>query len=186
VSSVLPTGESALSSTTKIANKTNPMDGYDYFKSQFKNVLRNTTAEISNLHVATAGGWAVYNVWQEDEKGNSEVYFAGSDNGGISYREPMNLSNNPGNSTEPEVGTYGDGSNVFVAWTDTTPGNSDIFLRSSTDAGRTFGEVENISDDVNESIHPQLVVDTTGKVVLSWVSISSSGESTVESDCRRC
>jgi len=175
----------AQSQSGNLTNQTSSMAGYDYFNSQFNNILRNTTATVSNLHIATAGGWVVYNVWQENDKGNNEIYLAASDNGGVTYDTVINLSDNTGNSTDPQIGTFGDGSQVYVVWADDTPGNSEIFLRNSTDAGKTFHPVENLSQDIGDSVQPQLVVDVTGKVIISWISVSDKG-SEVGTDCRRC
>jgi hypothetical protein len=56
--------------------------------------------------------------------------------GVISVRDTDNLSSNSGSSVDPEIAASGD--NVYVAWSDKTPGNTEIIFRASTDGGETF------------------------------------------------
>ena len=46
---------------------------------------------------------------------------------------------------EPQIAVSG--RNVYVVWSDDTPGNADIFFRASTDKGDDFKETKNLSDN---------------------------------------
>lgn len=43
------------------------------------------------------------------------------------------------------------GSNVYVVWLDNTPGNFEILLRKSINAGATFGSTINVSQNAGSS-----------------------------------
>ena len=50
------------------------------------------------------------------------------------------------------------GSNVYVVWFDSTPGNSEILLRKSVNAGDVFGSTVNYSHSTGDSIAPTIAV----------------------------
>lgn len=69
----------------------------------------------------------------------------------------INLSNNDGGSESPDIAAIKN--MVYVVWRDTSPGNSDIFYRRSTDGGATFGPTINLSNNQGSSGSPALAVD---------------------------
>ena len=86
---------------------------------------------------------------------------------GSVYR--INLSNDTGQSTLPEEleDPVVSGNNVYVTWSDSTPGNSSIFFRASNDQGSTFGPSMDLSNNADVSIDPRLAA--SGKwVYLAW------------------
>ena len=50
------------------------------------------------------------------------------------------------------------GNNTYVAWSDNTPGNADILLRKSDNAGVTFGSPINVSRNAGFSELPAISV----------------------------
>ena len=76
-------------------------------------------AFLSIQQIATSGN-NVYVTWQDDTPaGNSDIFFAASNNNGTSFGTPINLSNNAGVSSFPQIATSGN--NVYVTWDDNTP-----------------------------------------------------------------
>ena len=77
-----------------------------------------------------------------------------------SFGEPINLSDNERNSTNPEVAASGN--NVYVVWADSreetgTPDNVNLNLKTSTDNGIHFGDRKIIKRDVDKETHlPQI------------------------------
>src|SRR5215207_9578868 len=66
----------------------------------------------------------VYVVWSDATTGNGDIYFKRSVDNGTSFGSTENLSNNnTGSSSFPQISTVG--SNVYVAWIDTTPGDNE-------------------------------------------------------------
>ncbi|MFL6315557.1 MAG: sialidase family protein, partial [Nitrososphaeraceae archaeon] len=78
-----------------------------------------------------------------------------------------NLSNNSGTSSEQKVATSG--SNVYVAWEDTSSGaNSDILFARSGNNGATFGNVTtNLSNNTGESTNPRIAA-FRNNVYVAW------------------
>jgi hypothetical protein len=77
--------------------------------------------------------------------------FAVRNNNGTSFSTPINLSNNTGFSQLPQIAASG--SNVYVTWQDTTPGNNDIFVITNA---QPFGIPVNISNNPGTSQNPQI------------------------------
>jgi hypothetical protein len=105
----------------------------------------------------------LYVVWPNynDSTGNLDVFFRKSTDGGNSFGETINLSNNPSWSTKPEIAVSG--SNVYVVWIDQTQ----IFFRKSTDGGNSFGETINLSNsNITEPSDPQIAVSGSNVYVV--------------------
>ena len=53
------------------------------------------------------------------------------------------------------------GNNAYVTWSDNTPGNADILLRKSDNAGVTFGSTINVSQNAGFSELPAILYPQT-------------------------
>ena len=93
-------------------------------------------------------------VWQDNSTGNDEIYLRKSSDGGITFGNATNLSDNVGNSQSPQIQALGN--ITFVVWQDNSTGNDEIYLRKSSDGGITFGNATNLSDNVGNSQSPQI------------------------------
>jgi hypothetical protein len=111
----------------------------------------------------------VYVTWEESVFDNNplnyDVLFKSSTDGGRTFGDITNLSNNPGFSEHPQISV--NGSNVYVVWADNTSSNRDIYLISSTDGGRTFGDVINLSNNAADS-HNQEIDVVGNNVYVTW------------------
>jgi hypothetical protein len=92
--------------------------------------------------IATSGD-NIYIAWWTNKTGNNEVMFRASTDGGKTFGDKINLSNSTVNSERAEIGTSG--KNVFVTWWETMKGKDVPMLRVSTDNGKTFGSILNLS-----------------------------------------
>ena len=125
----------------------------------------------SNAEIATSSdGSDIYIVWEQD----GDIMFRASHDGGETFGEILNLSNNAGTSFNPRVATSSNGQFVHVTWEDNTPGNLEIFYSRSTDGGETFnggspvGTPTNLSSTPRASFDHQLVAEGTNVYVV-WV-----------------
>jgi hypothetical protein len=124
--------------------------------------LTNNARDSVYAQVASSGN-NVYIVWQENPPSgfssqrdgliNYEIFIKKSVDGGQTFGDEINLSNNPGFSEHPQIAASGN--NVYVAWIDNSPlvgsssqaeDNKKIMFKKSTDAGNTFGETITLSD----------------------------------------
>lgn len=85
---------------------------------------------------------------------NYDIFSSVSNDGGVTWSVPLNLSNNPTDSRFPRISVGG--SSVYVAWQDgggtVSKGQldrtSDLLLRQSTDRGQTFQPTIKVTDAV--------------------------------------
>lgn len=148
---------------------------YDY-GSTFRDAinLSNTTGESIEPDMAISGR-NIYVVWEEKEPSEYEVYFSRSGDRGKSFEPPVNLSNTTGRSSTPSVAASG--SKVYVAWSDYTPENYGIYLRRSTDNGKSFEPLITLSNNSAYSQLPRMVTsDET--VYLVWTDDSLGNSQT--------
>ncbi len=82
---------------------------------------------------AAAIGNNLYVVWDDSTSGGiDDIFFTSSDNNGLNFGSVLDLSNNSGFSTKPQVAAFG--SNVYVVWADDTssPGFDDVYFTVGT------------------------------------------------------
>ena len=73
------------------------------------------------------------NVGWHDNTPDADIFFTRSTDRGQTFSSPLNLSANPGSSTFPHLAVDSGGS-INIVWTDTTPGNQDIFFSRPLDS----------------------------------------------------
>ena len=80
----------------------------------------------------------IYLTWWDNKTGNNEVYFAGSNDSGKIFGEPINLSNAKGASADSQIAAAQN--SVYVTWWDNKTGSWEVVSRASTDGGKTFSD----------------------------------------------
>jgi hypothetical protein len=136
--------------------------------------LGNSTEDSANANVAISGN-NVYVVWESVNMNstagasNSEIMFARSSDSGATFTSPKSLSNNAGNSANPNVAISGN--NVYVAWEDNSAGGTEIIVARSTNNGANFGPARNISNSPGESFNPRIAI-SGNNVYIVWVDYS--------------
>ena len=96
---------------------------------------------VTKAPVAISGE-NIYIVWWTNNtaNGDGEVMFRASNDGGSTFGDKMNLSNNTvTNSVDAEIAA--DGSIVVVTWWERNSTSNEPVARISTDGGETFGPV---------------------------------------------
>jgi len=106
-------------------------------------------------------GPKIYVVWQDDTpdpvNGNSEIFFKKSTDGGATWLATRRLTNYEGGSAHPAVAVSG--ANVYVIWSDESPGNRDIHFRRSTDYGETWQDTARLTNSPNDTSRPDIAAD---------------------------
>lgn len=103
----------------------------------------------------------MYVVWEDKTTSNAnfDIFFSKSNDNGLTFSTPINLSYNIGDSINLQITNEGD--NVYVVWHDRTPGNYDIFYITNNQDFGTFGNTINISNNAGDSFNPQISASTT-------------------------
>jgi len=131
--------------------------------------LSHSPGSASSAQIGTDPGGNINVIWVDSTPPSSstDIYFARSADGGNSFSAPLNISNNPGFSTDPSL-AVDSGGNVNLSWQDTTPGNREIFYSRSTDSGSTFSAPQNLSNNRGSSTVTEIVADKNGSLNVVW------------------
>ena len=95
----------------------------------------------------------VYVFWMDLTLGNDDIYFKKSTDGGASFGDTINLSNDAGDSYDYQV-NIPINDTMYVVWQDETQGvngTSEIYFKKSTDGGASFGDTINLSNNTGDS-----------------------------------
>lgn len=86
----------------------------------------------------------------------------------ISDYEPGRYWNHTFSSGGHNIVSYG--STLFAAWYDVRSGNSDVYLATSIDGGKTFGKNRRVNDDKTTAVQykPSIGVDRDGVLYMAW------------------
>jgi predicted secreted protein with PEFG-CTERM motif len=109
----------------------------------------------------------IYVVWMDDTSKNYEIYFAKSDDSGVSFSKPLDVSNTSGDSGYAQLDVSG--VNVYVVWTETISNtNYDIMFAKSSNDGTSFEKPVNLSKSTGASGWPQIMAENND-IYVSWV-----------------
>jgi hypothetical protein len=119
----------------------------------------STNAYYPNLEVDVQG--VLHVIW----RGNDDIVYTTRSASG-NWSSPTNLSNTGRANILPQM-HLDTGGNLHVVWSDSSPGNAEIFyVRKS--AGGTWSGVERVSSTANTSWAPDVVADSQGNVHVVW------------------
>jgi hypothetical protein len=95
----------------------------------------------SGAHSLAVHGRNIYAVWYDFRNMNSDVFFAKSTDGGLTFGSNVQVNDDHGNSRQykPTMGVDAAG-NIYMIWRDDRRGHADIFFARSTDGGTTFSK----------------------------------------------
>ena len=142
---------------------------------QFTNLSNSSFAWNARMLVS---GDNVFVVWNQKMIPKSDVFFSMSNNNGISFSEPINVSNSQEESFD--AGIQVSGNTVYFVWNESNDETTDIFFSKSNDNGKTFESKINLSNSKTQSQvsrDTQMVVNGDNVYVV-WYD-STPGESGV-------
>ena len=86
-----------------------------------------------------------------------------------SFGDTINISNNKGNSMEPEFSVT-NASNVFIVWQNQASNSkpNDILLKNSADGGATFWRCYKLKQTIGNSTEPDIASSNDGGVFAIW------------------
>ena len=137
-----------------------------------KRVNDDTTAAVQyKPSIGVDGQGTIYIAWRDGRKGNADIFFAKSADGGKTFSKNSQLNDDRGVAYQgnPTLAVNSKGL-VAVAWSDARNGKDDIYITVSKDQGRTFSANRRVNDDPETTAHshPSLAVDETGTVYAAW------------------
>jgi hypothetical protein len=110
-------------------------------------------------------------VWVERvTNSNLEIFIRTSSDGGKNFDPPLNIPpQNISNTTviSEQASVYVSGNNIAVVWVErVTNSNTEIFIRTSSDGGKTFDPPQNISNTTDSSTQPEITLSGSNVYVL--------------------
>jgi hypothetical protein len=119
----------------------------------------------SRYPVVSIADSMIHVIWAESRDGNGEVYYIRSTDKGISWGAETRLTSDPADSYISSIAASG--LNVHVVWCDTRDGNREIYYKSSTDGGASWGSDTRLTYATETSFLSSVAVSGT-TVHLVW------------------
>lgn len=133
--------------------------------------LSGDRGESLNARIAALDGhlyvvWDTRKMFRSSSAPITEVMFTMSNDNGISFSAPKQISKNLVDSIQPNIAV--DGERVYVVWAASNTNRFfNIFFRMSLDNGETFGQTVNLQNDLTHHMAPEIFVG--GKTVyVTW------------------
>ena len=123
---------------------------------------------FGNVDICVDGSNRVFVAFPDLLYGNSDVFYKKSADGGTTWQALKRLTWTAGHSNKVSV-AYDFYSNIYIVWNDSTPGNYEIYLKKSTDAGTTWTPPKRLSWTTNNSYFPVLKTTTPTKLHVAWI-----------------
>jgi len=129
--------------------------------------LTYTTGYSGSPAIAVNSSGHLHLFWHDNTPGNYEIYYKKSVNGGDTWAANLRLTFSAGVSEAPAFAV--DSSDyLHLAWQDDTPGNTEIYYKSSTNGGAAWTANQRLTSTAGSSLVPAIAADTTGHLYVAW------------------
>jgi len=125
-------------------------------------------------------GSNVYVAWSDSTGGlgnAQDILFKRSTYNGAHFDSTKNISNNAGDSSNPQISRSSTA--VRIVWQDDTSrpsGQDEVLFRASDDNGITFGTMKNLSNNAGSSFDPMIVSSGDNMYVVWQDNTTENGE----------
>ncbi|HEX8183950.1 MAG TPA: sialidase family protein [Blastocatellia bacterium] len=135
------------------------------------------TDPATEAHIASDGAGRLSVVWVQGTEEEKQAYYSRSTDGGLTFSDPVNLSNTAGASiSKPLIATFRD--IVYVAYQNEARRDMQVYLTKSEDAGVSFSspvQVSNADNSKGRAHSAAMVVDSRGVLHIVWIDASIVG-----------
>ncbi len=108
------------------------------------------------FHCVAASGNVIHIVWQDRRDVNDQIYYKRSTDGGLSWSVDLRLINTTSFSFNPSVAVSGN--NVHVVCQDSRNVNPEIYYKSSSDGGLSWGADIRLTSNSGNSLYASVAV----------------------------
>lgn len=116
--------------------------------------------------IAVSGSGKFHVAWYTQGNKRSGVFYANSSNQGLSYSAPVRIGAEGANVSRPYLLALGQ--QVWLAWKEFDGTHALVYMKQSTDDGKTWSTPQMISKTNGYSDHP-LLINQGDTVFLSWL-----------------
>jgi len=117
--------------------------------------------------IAAGSGGVVHVAWSDYSVPLGEIFYKRSTDSGGTWTGLQRLTWNSGISWPPSV-AVDSGNKVHIIWGDRTPGNFEIFYKSSTDGGQTWTGLQRLTWNSGDSRSQSIASDISGGIHVVW------------------
>jgi len=139
------------------------------------NVIVNGLPAYSGLQPSLAVGatgtlYVAYGGWGGPTT-QQDIFFSRSADGGRTWTDALRVNNDAGGASQSRPSLVLDSAeNIYVLWTDTRGGTTDIYFSKSTNGGLAFPLNTRVNDiTVNFQVNGDIAVDDTGLILIHAV-----------------
>lgn len=100
--------------------------------------LQDSCCQPLLLSPMASSGNNLYIVWPDNKTGNWELFFTRSGDGGDTFDNPINISNNTSFSANASIISHEN--HISITWWDNKTGEIEPFVRSSHNYGESFDD----------------------------------------------
>jgi hypothetical protein len=112
--------------------------------------------------------------WAGSINSPRQVVFARSTDQGVTFSQPINVSNSTGEGFDPAIAIGSDDA-INLAWEDTGSGIGQIFFSRSTDGGASFSTPGQVSAALGEASDAEIAIDSQGRITVAWIEEQPAG-----------
>jgi len=116
--------------------------------------------------IAVSGSGKFHVAWYTQGSKRSGVFYANSSNQGVTYSKPSRIGSEGANVARPYLLALGQ--QVWLVWKEFDGTQTLVYMKQSTDDGRTWSMPQMISKTNGYSDHP-LLINQNDAVFLSWL-----------------
>jgi len=146
-------------------------EGADDFGNSIQ--LTDNLADQCNPAIALDGNENLYVVWQDNRRGNWDIYISISGDG-ASWSAARRVTDSNDNEVNPAIAIDNMSANrAHVVWQDDRGGNQDIYVATSSDAFATKA-VSQITFDGSDQTEPAVAVDSDNTIYVVWTDARAS------------
>ncbi len=129
--------------------------------------LTSSTADQCNPDIASGDDGQLYAVWQDNARGNWDIFLSVSSDG-TAWSRAVQVTDSDGNETHPGIVVdNGSPRRAYVVWQDDRNSHADIYVAASANAFADSVVSAVTSNDADQS-EPDIAVDVQNTVTILW------------------
>ena len=129
----------------------------------------NNSGDSRNPVISADSSGNIHLVWFDFTPGDSEIFYKKSTDGGNIWLATSRLTWNSGSSVSPGMAIDSNG-HIHVVWEDSTPGNSELYYKKSTNGGTSWSTTKRLtwSSGISHTNKGCLGIDSSDRIHIVW------------------
>jgi len=129
--------------------------------------VTNNVLDQCNPDIAVGTDGRFYVVWQDNRRGNWDIYVSTSADGAV-WSAPVRVAESDYDEVRPAIAVDSQSPNrAYVTWQDNRAGNQDVYVSSSNN-GFVSKTVQAVTSHAQNQTEPRIAVDGSNTVYIVW------------------